>query len=89
MQQASVEVMETDGFRSPSITPPPPSQPRIVAKPSVTAKPLKSYASLYYERYSPDNEEINEGDEDGHQDVLPIGDSKRGCDGSRGGRDSS
>ena len=71
VEQASVEVIEIDDFQSSSVTPPPPSQPRIFAKPSTTtAKPLKSDAmSLYYERYSPDDEVIDKSNGDGHQDA--------------------
>ena len=81
VEQASVEVIEIDDFRSPSVTPPPPSQPHIFAKPSTTtAKPLKSDVSLYYERYSPDDEAIDKSNEDRYQDAQlgpPVRGNKR------------
>ena len=59
--------MTSDPFLSPCLRP----LNRVVAKPSVAAKPLKSDVSLYYERYSPDNEVIDKGDEHEHQDIKP------------------
>ena len=71
IEQEFAEVTDFDDLQPFSVMPPLPSQPRVLAKPSVTAKPLKSDVSLYYERYSPDDEVIDKGDEHEHQDIKP------------------
>ncbi|KAI5994568.1 hypothetical protein F5J12DRAFT_785762 [Pisolithus orientalis] len=54
--RVSIEVI--DNIHSPSISPPPPSQPCIIAKTAVSAKPVKSELSMYYDRLSSDDEVI-------------------------------
>ena len=61
-----MEVIED--LHSPTLTPPPPSQPcgTVTYKPVVSAKPLKSEFSAYYDKFSTDDEVIEvDGNRDG------------------------
>ncbi|KAI6003230.1 hypothetical protein F5J12DRAFT_893857 [Pisolithus orientalis] len=53
-----VSIAVINNVHSPSISPPPPSQPHIIAKTAVSAKPVKSELSMYYDRLSSDKEVI-------------------------------